>query len=341
MPELIAEEGGQRHHRRRLRQLLEAAGGPVRIASAYVTDRELLLGVSDRDVRLVTSLLPMDITSGATSLETLRALIESGVICRCVPVRPRLHAKVYIFGAAAAVVTSANLTESALDSNIEVGVQLGEENVQRLTDWFDSLWATARPILLPQLADLRRDAAQLRREYTRLKRKSITTLALPPGPSIAGSFRDDVFSLFEDAKQFFVCNTDRRQGERTVTGGYALEEEMYNRGFASAWESFKFPSHMEQVKPGDAVFMYAKGVGIIAVGRATALCETLKPGDPARIRNLDDEDNTLEWRVPVHWLKWDEQDAYRWKARNFTFWTISDQSYSDLRTAVQQHFLRE
>ena len=68
MPKLLAEEGRQRQHRLRLRQLLESADGPVRVASAYVTDRELLVGVRNRDVRLVTSLLPMDIASGATRL---------------------------------------------------------------------------------------------------------------------------------------------------------------------------------------------------------------------------------------------------------------------------------
>ena len=262
--------------------------------------------------------------------------------CRCVPDRPRLHAKVYVFGSSSAVVTSANLTESALDSNIEVGVELGEENAQGLIEWYDRLWAIARPILLPQLAELRQNATQLRRDFAKLKKKSIAKLAFPGKKSAAGPFRDDMLSLFDDAKQFFVCNTDRRQGERTATGGYALEQEMYDRGYATAWESFKFPSHMEQVNPGNAILMFAKGIGIIAVGRATAACETLQPDDPDRIRNFDYEDNTPEWRVPVHWLDWrDEEDAYPWKAPNFTFWNVTDESYVDLREGVRQHFLGE
>jgi hypothetical protein len=342
MPQLLAEDGRERQHRLRLRQLLASSDGPVRIASAYVTDRELLASVRCGDIRLVTSLLPMDIASGSTSIETLRVLIESGVKCRCVPDRPRLHAKVYVFGTSSAVVTSANLTESAFDSNIEVGVELGEENVQRLIEWYDRLWAVARPILLPQLAELRQNAAELRRDYAKLKRKSTVKLALPGKQSAAGPFRDDRLSLFGEAEQFFVCNTDRRQGERTTTGSYALEEEMYNRGFATAWESFKFPTHMQQVNPGDAVFMFAKGVGIIAIGRATTTYETLEPDDPNRIRNFDHEENTPEWRVPVHWLDWrDEQDAYRWKAPNFTFWNVSDEGYAELREGVRQHFISD
>src|SRR5580658_2383531 len=79
---LLAERGPERLHRPRLIQLLKLADGPVRIASAYVTDRELLISTHTRNVRLVTSMVPMDIASGATSLESLGALIDSGVECR-------------------------------------------------------------------------------------------------------------------------------------------------------------------------------------------------------------------------------------------------------------------
>ena len=122
---VIAEnDGGQRQHRHRLRDLLETTNGPVRIPSAYVTDTALLTSTKNRKVQLLTSLSPMDIVSGAPSLESLALLLKSGVYCRCVSGGPRLHAKVYIFGDESAVVTSANLTRNALNSNIEVGIQL-------------------------------------------------------------------------------------------------------------------------------------------------------------------------------------------------------------------------
>lgn len=59
---------------------------------------------------------------------------------------------------------------------------------------------------------------------------------------------------------------------------------------------------MEQVEPGDAVLMFAKGVGIIGIGVATTQCETLSPNEPDRVRNFTYEENTTEWRVPVKWL---------------------------------------
>src|ERR1700722_10573424 len=109
MNSLILEDGShQRKHRPHLNGLLAATKGILRIASAYVTDRKLLIDAADRERRLLISLLPMDVASGATSIETLGMLIKSGVECRILSERPRLHAKVYIFGTSCAVITSAN-----------------------------------------------------------------------------------------------------------------------------------------------------------------------------------------------------------------------------------------
>lgn len=340
MAELVIEDGCQRCHRHRLSALLKKTQGTVRIASAYVTDRALLLGTKNRSIRLLVSLMPMDIASGATSLETLRVLIEFGVECRFLSYRPRLHAKVYIFGNATAVVTSANLTANAFDSNIEVGVEVSGRDVEILTNWFDKFWSEARPLTVSHLADLNQQNLELRREYSNLKKKTRRMLEIPSTPSPSEVFSDDLRDLMQNARRFFVCNTDRRQGERTATGGYALEQEMRNRGYATAWESFKFPNHMKQVQPGDAVLMYAKGVGIIGIGRAKARCETLEPENPDRIRNFEDEENTTEWRIPVRWLDWcDDEDAYHWRAPNFTFWNITDLQYTDFRNNVRRYFV--
>jgi hypothetical protein len=128
---------------------------------------------------------------------------------------------------------------------------------------------------------------------------------------------------------------------RKFQRGYALEQEMFNRGFAAAWESFKFPSHMELVERGDAIFMFAKGIGIIGIGIAKGGCETLAINNPDRIHNFPNEKKIPEWRVPVHWLEWtDEAGAFRWaEAPNFTFWEVTDESYKNFRENVKAHFL--
>ena len=89
MCSVIAEHDHDRQHRPRLRRLLESSDDPVRIASAYVTDRELLLGTSGQEIRLVTSLVPMDIASGENVTR------NAGRAHRCrggVQVRPRTPA---------------------------------------------------------------------------------------------------------------------------------------------------------------------------------------------------------------------------------------------------------
>jgi hypothetical protein len=87
--------------------------------------------------------------------------------------------------------------------------------------------------------------------------------------------------------------------------------------------------------------MFAKGVGIIGIGVATASCETLPPGDSKRVWNFSREKNSTEWSVPVRWLTWtDEAGAYRWRGSpNFTFWDISAPRYQTLRGEVRAHFL--
>lgn len=343
MNDLILETGsGPRHHRKRLMCLLEGTTGILRIASAYVTDRELLLGNTDRERRLLISLLSMDIASGATKLEALGAIINSGAECRVLPDRPRLHAKVYIFGTEHGVITSANLTGSGFDSNIEVGVAVKHEEVKNLTAWFDRLWGIAAPLKISQLCDLQQKTASLRREYVKFRRKTKIKLQVPKKPKPHAGLSDSLQDLFSKAERFFVCNTHRRHPERTPTGGYALEEEMHNRGLATAWESFKYPSHMEEAEPGDAVFMFAKDVGIIGVGVALAKCQKLSFNDPDRIRDFPNEENTLEWRVPVRWLDWkDDAEAYQWKSPNCTFCDVSTSKYEGFREEVRTHFLSE
>ena len=99
MAKFILEDGTPaRQHRPRLAELLSATTGIIRVATAYVTDRHLLSAVGKRETRLLTSLAPMDVASGATLLETLDALMGIGIKRRVLPQRPRIHAKVYIGG---------------------------------------------------------------------------------------------------------------------------------------------------------------------------------------------------------------------------------------------------
>jgi phosphatidylserine/phosphatidylglycerophosphate/cardiolipin synthase-like enzyme len=278
----------------------------------------------------------MDIVSGATSLATLRSLVRAGVQCRSFSGGGRLHAKVYIFGDECAVVTSANLTKNALDSNIEVGIRVTGSVVQMLANWFDTFWSSAARIDLRELSEWAEETAALRRAYTALRRRAgdvprRRSEAVPIVRS-ESQFR----KLFKTAPRVFVCNTNRRHSPDG-----ADENLMRRTQYAAVWTEVKYPTHMRRVAKGDAIFMFAKGAGIIGVGLAKAGTEILPPGDPDRITSefVNDE----EWRVPVDdWLAWIENDAeaYPWKMPNASFLDVSGDDYRELREGVSRHFLR-
>ncbi len=295
----------------------------LRVASAYVTDTELLSDIKDRDVRLLTHISKMDLVVGASSLESLAALIKAGVQCRYTSRRPRLHAKVYLFDDQSAVVTSANLTRRALDENLEVGVRLSGTSAAQLIGWFDSLWEKADELDLETLARWSRETKAERTEYSDLRKKLEGQPPLSPGRATK------MLGLYETANQFFVCNTNRKYSHED-------EKRMHDRGYATAWEPFRFRSHMERVKKGHAIFMYAKGHGIIGIGVAKGPFQKLEPGDSDRVA----PGKTCEWRVPVDWLAWKEDsDACPEKSQNSTFFDVSGEKYTGLLENTRKHFL--
>jgi hypothetical protein len=145
-----------------------------------------------------------------------------------------------------------------MGSNIEAGVEIDGDDVREISQWFERLWNHACPLTIAELTDVQTKIAALRREYESMKKRT-KSLFKPRIKRPAGSLTDSLQDLFETAPRFFVCNTDRRQGERTLTGRFTLEEEMCNRGFAAAWERFKYQKRMEQVEPGDGILIVRQG----------------------------------------------------------------------------------
>ena len=89
----------------------------------------------------------------------------------------------------------------------------------------------------------------------------------PTKVSSADHRLDDLRDLLDSPRtKFYFCNTDRKNS--IPLGSAELEREMHGRGCAAAWEVFYYPGHMQRVKRGDAIFMFAKGVGIVGIGRA-------------------------------------------------------------------------
>lgn len=99
----------------------------------------------------------------------------------------------------------------------------------------------------------------------------------------------------------FWCNTNRANVP-------ALEPRMFTRGFAAAWLPFRYEEHMREVRRGDLIFMYARLLGVIGIGRVTeSRLEILGHDHPDRLRDFATEgENEEEWRIPVEWLIWDD-----------------------------------
>jgi len=280
----------------------------------------------------------MDIASGATSLECLRALLQSSVEIRFSPSHPRLHAKLYLFGATDAVVTSANMTRNAMEFNLEVGVKVSGKEVKVLNDWYDHLWQDAERLDIKGLTRLSGQLSSLRRQFSELKAEASKRFDIPrKKPNRVTSSLERAFS---ESKKFYLVNTNRRYDYKTETGGYGMEESMLDQGLAVVWEKFNFPSHISSVQRGDVILAFAKKVGIIAVGVAKSGCEILDHDSRKRVRPFKDYPHP-EWRVPTHWLvRVDNEDALPYRdAPNASFVDVSGEQYDELRAAIKEHFL--
>ena len=343
MIRIVADGGKHELHREALIRLLDQEVGQVRIASAYVGHQEVVT-VRARETRLMFSLATQDIVCGATSLDALSLFVSSGVDCRYVSGSPKLHAKVYIFGSRVGLITSANLTHPGLTSNIEVGIEIRDQTVKTLVEWYDRLWRErAEPLTMKLIARLRQETRAIRDEFRALQNKwrvaSESTLKSPLLNRDYARLPDKLRELFAAGQRFFICNTNRRDRRYTQSGSFLFEELMHERGFAAAWEAFDYPKRMEEVQRGNIIMMFAKGVGIIGIGKAEDRCKTIPPGDSNRIYESD----YMEWRVPVTWLAWrDDEDAFPWsESPNKTFFDVSGETYVNFRRGVLDHFFAD
>ena len=89
-------------------------------------------------LKAITRFNLADFAEGVSDIAALRQLLKSGGTVRGVR---NLHAKMYLFGSKRTIVTSANLTEAALNRNHEFGlVSDDQEIVAACHRYFDDLW---------------------------------------------------------------------------------------------------------------------------------------------------------------------------------------------------------
>lgn len=102
---------------------------------------ERLLSKRMRSIKVITRFKLSDYAEGVSDIEALRKLLRANACIRGVK---NLHAKLYVFGARRAILTSANLTEAALTRNHEFGmVTEDSSNIADCRSYFDDLWGRA------------------------------------------------------------------------------------------------------------------------------------------------------------------------------------------------------
>ena len=134
------------------RELAEAARGDaseLRIICPFIKVGALdsLLSRQPDNVQVITRFNLADFAEGVSDIAVLRKLLDINARVRGVR---NLHAKLYVFGASRAVITSANLTDAALNRNHELGVVAEDaETIAACRIYFDNLWQHAGNDLRP------------------------------------------------------------------------------------------------------------------------------------------------------------------------------------------------
>lgn len=138
---------------REIAEALHLNASDLRIISPFIKAGALrrLLSVKPKVVKAITRFNLADFSEGVSDIAALRRLLASGGTVRGVR---NLHAKMYLFGSKRAIVTSANLTEAALNRNHEFGlVSEDAEIVAACRRYFDDLWMRSGADLTVQQLD--------------------------------------------------------------------------------------------------------------------------------------------------------------------------------------------
>jgi len=126
-----------------LRAALAADSSQVAIASPFIKRgavEDLLAGADVGSLRVVTRFNLDHFSEGVSDTSALRELMARGARIRGIK---RLHAKLYLFGDARSIITSANLTEAGLLKNHELGVVAEGAPASACRDYFEALWDAA------------------------------------------------------------------------------------------------------------------------------------------------------------------------------------------------------
>lgn len=123
-------------------------------------------------VRVVTDLRAESVLSGSLDMEALK-IFQSLIRKLEIITLPHLHAKVYVFDNALAVISSANLTSAGLDSNYDYGVGIRDPILVKCVKADMDAYARVGNILLQkQIEDLSEVASEISVEYRNVQKST-------------------------------------------------------------------------------------------------------------------------------------------------------------------------
>jgi HKD family nuclease len=239
---------------REIAEALHEDAGELRIISPFIKVGALqrLLSARPKAVKAITRFNLADFAEGVSDIAALRRLLASGGSMRGVR---NLHAKMYLFGSKRAIVTSANLTEAALNRNHEFGlVSKDREIIAACRRYFDDLWKrSGADLVIPQLDQWDKTVTRHRAEGGRPNR----TIGLGDFGADAGVVAPPLTVLpivVADAPQAFVKFLG--EGDNRVPLAFSTIEEIERAGchWAVAYPATKRPRGVKD----DAVIFIAR-----------------------------------------------------------------------------------
>lgn len=118
---------------------LSADKSELRVICPFIKAGALdrLLSLKPASIQVITRFNLLDFAEGVSDIQSLRMLLDAGAQVRGIR---KLHSKLYLF-ANRTIVTSANLTKAALDSNHEFGLVTDDPPIiATCRDYFEDLW---------------------------------------------------------------------------------------------------------------------------------------------------------------------------------------------------------
>ena len=254
-----------------MRQAMALDSSDICLVSPFIKRKaiqKLLDGAVFDQLCVITRFSLTDFAQGVSDLSALALLLECGALVRGVK---HLHAKMYLFGARRAVVTSANLTQAALVRNHELGFVAEDPGIiERCRTYFNDLWGRAGDDLeLDRLAT----GEQRITRHLALQGGSSDSAGLGDEGTDAGFFPDPIVlpGPVAENEQAFVkfFGESHRRADRSMN----VLEEVRRSGchWACTYPKGKRP---RQVRDGAVMFMgrmVKEPADILIYGRAVGL----------------------------------------------------------------------